>query len=66
MNCPNCDSPGLRTVETFQLHESTLRTKRCPACKWLFTSKEVVTEDTPIPREVRRAKVSKNVQEQHA
>ena len=56
MNCPNCQHPGLRTVETFQTPEATLRTKKCTKCSWLFTSREVVTDDTPIPRALRKAK----------
>lgn len=59
MNCPNCQAPGLRTTETFQTPEATLRTKKCPACRWSFTSREVVTDDTPIPRVLRKAKVKK-------
>lgn len=54
MNCPNCNHPKLKTFETFQTPDATLRTKRCLACLWKFTSREQVIEETVIPTSVRR------------
>lgn len=54
MNCPNCESPKLKTIETFQTADMTYRTKVCPACKWKFTSHEVIADDVTIPRSIRK------------
>lgn len=55
MNCPNCDTPDLRTFETFQTPTQTIRTKKCHNCLWKFTSVEEIP-DVPvvIPNAVRR------------
>lgn len=53
MNCPNCESPKLKTIETFQTADMTYRTKICPACKWKFTSHEVIATEDKIPNQVR-------------
>jgi transcriptional regulator NrdR family protein len=55
MNCPNCNAPDLRTYETFQLPERTIRTKKCHTCLWKFTSIEEIP-DVPIviPISVRK------------
>ena len=60
MNCPNCDHPKLQTFETFQTATATLRTKRCLACQWKFTSREEVITDIVIPRGVRKPKEKAN------
>ena len=59
MNCPNCNSPGLTTTETFQTAEETVRTKKCKACGWKFTSREVVSDELSIPRALRRNKANR-------
>ena len=56
MNCPNCNAEKLRTTETFQLADETVRTKCCMSCKWKFTSRETISEDIVIPSAVRNLK----------
>ena len=56
MKCPNCEQPGLKTIETFQLNDKTIRTKKCPECKWTFTSVEEISDSLVIPKSVRRMK----------
>lgn len=56
MNCPNCNEPRMRTTETFSLPALTIRTKKCRACAWTYTSREEVCDDLVIPDSVRRAK----------
>lgn len=60
MHCPNCGHPKLATIETFQLNDSTVRTKKCPSCKWTFTSREEICDDVVIPKSIRHSK-RKNV-----
>lgn len=57
MNCPNCGHPNLRTCETFQTPEKTIRTKRCESCLWKFTSlEEIPDEPVAIPTAIRKPK----------
>ena len=57
MNCPNCGAIDLRTTETFQTIEQTIRTKKCQKCQWRFTSvEEIPYEHVVIPDNVRRRK----------
>lgn len=56
MKCPNCEQPGLRTIETFQLDNKTIRTKKCHECKWTFTSVEEISDSLVIPKSIRRMK----------
>lgn len=56
MNCPNCNAEKLRTTETFQLADETVRTKMCRECKWKYTSRETISEDIVIPATVRNLK----------
>ena len=65
MNCPNCNTPDLRTFETFQTIERTIRTKKCHKCLWKFTSvEEIPDEPVVIPDSVRRKKKIVNKQEE--
>lgn len=59
MNCPNCEAPKLRTVETFQTPLKTIRTKKCMTCLWTFTSMEEVSVDLEITKELRDSKRKK-------
>lgn len=59
MHCPNCAQPGLRTIETFQLGNETIRTKKCPLCKWTFTSREEICDSVVIPKAIRHTKRKK-------
>lgn len=59
MMCPNCGHIKLATIETFQVTNATIRTKKCPACRWTFTSREELCEDILIPKVVRHAKRKK-------
>jgi transcriptional regulator NrdR family protein len=60
MNCPNCNEPGLRTIETFQTPEKTIRTKRCCKCLWKFNSIEEIPDDpVVIPESIRKPKKDK-------
>lgn len=55
MHCPNCGHANLRTVETFQQPDKTLRTKKCLSCEWKFTSvEEIPDEPVVIPTKVRK------------
>jgi len=56
MNCPNCGAGKLRTTETFQTPEKTIRTKKCRECNWTFTSNEEISEQLVIPKVLRNAK----------
>jgi transcriptional regulator NrdR family protein len=56
MKCPNCGNLKLHTVETFQTHDSTYRTKKCLSCLWKFTSIEEIADSVTIPDVVRKAK----------
>jgi len=56
MNCPACNAPKLRTVETFQWANSTARTKKCEACSQRFVSLEQIQEGAFIPHVVRETK----------
>lgn len=57
MICPNCNVCSLRTLETFQTPEQTIRTKKCNNCLWKFTSiEEIPDEYVVIPDKVRRKK----------
>ena len=56
MKCPNCSAPKLKTIETFQTDERTIRTKKCPECKWTFTSVEQISDDLVIPKTIRMGK----------
>lgn len=56
MHCPNCNTPRLITTETFQTPAQTIRTKKCTACKWTFTSREEISDDLTIRDEIRTAK----------
>jgi len=56
MNCPSCNAPKLRTVETFQWDDGTARTKKCDACGRRFISVEQIQEGAFIPNVVRNAK----------
>ena len=56
MKCPECKQGKLKTVETFQTDDSTLRTKLCCYCEWKFTTVEKITEAETIPNAVRRPK----------
>lgn len=56
MNCPNCNNQRLHTIETFQTPEQTVRTKKCKACQWTFTSKEEISDEVEIPKSLRDAK----------
>lgn len=56
MNCPNCGAEKMRSVETFQLADETVRTKLCRECKWKFTTRETVCDDIVIPAAVRNTK----------
>jgi hypothetical protein len=46
----------MRTTETFNLFDATVRTKKCRACAWTFTSREEICDDVVIPDAIRRAK----------
>lgn len=57
MHCPNCDHPKLNTVETYQDVARTIRYKKCPVCKWRFTSVEEIPDDhVVISKKVRDAR----------
>lgn len=53
MHCPNCDHNKLHTVETYQTPTKTVRTKKCMACDWRFTSVEEISDMVTIPKEIR-------------
>jgi len=55
VNCPECINGRLRTVETFQTQDTTIRTKLCTECRWKFTTVERV-EDDLIPSHIRLSK----------
>lgn len=58
MKCPNCHESHLNTVQTMQGTDKTYRYKRCPSCKWNFTSVEEIPDQPPrIPDAIRRGKV---------
>lgn len=46
----------MRTTETFQQPTMTVRTKKCRACGWTFTSIEQIAESVVIPTELRDSK----------
>lgn len=56
MKCPNCNAPRLYTVSTFQTDEETIRSKKCKACEWTFTSKEYISDELVIPAEIRNTR----------
>lgn len=57
MNCPNCNHGKLDTIKTYQDVTRTIRYKECPACKWKFTSLEVIPDEhIPMTNKVRRHK----------
>lgn len=56
MNCPHCDAPAMRTIESFTTSDETVRTKLCRYCKWKYRTREMFTDDIVIPASVRRRK----------
>jgi hypothetical protein len=56
MNCPNCGAEKMRSTETFQLADETVRTKQCRECKWTYTTRETISDDVVIPAAVRNMK----------
>lgn len=56
MHCPHCDTPNLRTTETFKTPDKVYRTKQCRSCGWKFTSHETLADELTIPQAIRNVK----------
>ena len=64
MNCPNCGAEKMRSTETFQLADETVRTKMCRECKWTYTTRETISDDVVIPAAVRNMKSKRKTEPQ--
>ena len=57
MDCPKCGTPKMRTEKTYACTTSTIREKRCTACRHAAQTEETyLTEPYVIPNSIRRPK----------